>query len=72
MSEIDNYKEAVSHYGDILKCETYEDGFEIVVRNRTGRVSTYINLYNQYLSVSYDMIDYVNEPSYYKAFFKNK
>jgi hypothetical protein len=73
MSEIiDNYKNAVKQYGDIIKCEIFNDGFEIVVRNKTGRVTTYINLYNQYLANYYDMVDYVNEPSYYKAYFKNK
>jgi len=72
MSDIEQFKIEVAKYGDIQKFEQFHDGTEMVVRNKTGRQTTYTRLYETILSQNYNLVDSCFEPSYYKAYYSKK
>jgi hypothetical protein len=72
MINLEQFKIEVSHYGDIEKWNLHDDGIEMVVRNKTSRTTTYLRLYETYLSSEYKLASSCFEPSYYKSYYLKK
>tara|TARA_R100000951_G_scaffold26929_2_gene22921 strand:+ start:1600 stop:1821 length:222 start_codon:yes stop_codon:yes gene_type:complete len=66
---IQSYEEAILSFGDIISAIIGEYGYEIRVKNKTGKLATYQRLYAENLESEYKLIDEAQEPAYYKAYF---
>lgn len=66
---IAEYEQQVSLYGDILSSIETDIGYEIRVKNKTGKLATYQRLYTEYLSQDFTLTGDCQEPAYYKAYF---
>ena len=66
---IAEYESQVSIFGDIISSIVTDVGYDIRIRNKTGKLATYQRLYTEYLSLDYTMTEEIQEPAYYKAYF---
>ena len=63
------YETNIFIYGEIISSTVTDVGYEIRVRNNTGKLATYHRLYAEFLELDYEMVAEGQEPSYYKAYF---
>ena len=66
---IAEYEANILMYGEIISSIVTDVGYEIRVRNKTGKLATYHRLYTEFLELDYRMVDEGQELSYYKAYF---